>query len=1101
MKQFLKQAIKYLFLILAVAVLGCDDDDETNFPQVEAGFTYTLNENSGTVTFINISSEARTYLWTFGDGGTSTEINPIKTFANGTYKVNLKATSVSGASATFEDTIIISIPNPITLPVTFDEPNVNYSVASFNGASFDIVDNPDVSGSNDKASKVGAITNSGAAFEGINFDLGTQLDLTTDKTIQMNFWSDSPVDVLLKLEQGTGPDIEVTTGHGGTGWELISFDFNSSNKYVRMTIFVDGPGTKAGTFYIDDIAQIETPPKPCEEETTQSFDAADFNLTFQTDPGDKISSFDAALTTVQNPDTDNLVNNSCQVGQIDRNGGALFANNQIDFNEKFDFNNNSGFKMKVWSPVAGTNVLVKLEDKTNSNINTEIGAKTTTANAWEELTFDFSSEQSGKYDKIIFFFELNTNTTQTYFIDDFKLYKSDDGGGADCTAETVESISAADLNMTFLTDQTPNFIEDGADFEWIDNPDVANSVNSSCKVGQITKLGNNPWDNNQFDLDGKLDFNANDGLKIKVWSARANTEVRIKLEEIGNPGNNTEQFLITSVTSGWEELTFPFAAENSNKFNKIVIFFDLNANNTDTYYFDDLKLYSDGGGGPVCTAETVESISAADLNMTFLTDQTPNFIEDGADFEWIDNPDVANSVNSSCKVGQITKLGNNPWDNNQFDLDGKLDFNANDGLKIKVWSARANTEVRIKLEEIGNPGNNTEQFLITSVTSGWEELTFPFAAENSNKFNKIVIFFDLNANNTDTYYFDDLKLYSDGGGSPVCTAETVESISAADLNMTFLTDQTPNFIEDGADFEWIDNPDVANSVNSSCKVGQITKLGNNPWDNNQFDLDGKLDFNANDGLKIKVWSARANTEVRIKLEEIGNPGNNTEQFLITSVTSGWEELTFPFAAENSNKFNKIVIFFDLNANNTDTYYFDDLKLYSDGGGSPDCTPPVGDLVADGGFESGADTCWSLFQNGGTAALDNTTNNGGSWSGKLATNGPSNPAFKQERIGVGTVSAGDVVQIKFDHLGSVVQPGAVFNVLLFGEGSNGASFTHVFNPAPALSDSWTTFTGTFTIPAGTDVSSGISFLIEAVCGGDAGCSVSANIDNVSVILNP
>jgi len=639
-------------------------------------------------------------------------------------------------------------------------------VASFNGASFEIVDNPDVSGSNDKATKVGAVTNSGAAYEGINFDLGTQLDLTTDKTIQMNFWSDSPVDILLKLEQGTGPDIEVTTGHGGTGWELISFDFNSSNKYVRMTIFVDGPGTKAGTFYIDDIAQIETPPKPCEEETTQSFDAADFNLTFQTDPGDKISSFDAVLTTVQNPDTDNLVNTSCQVGQIDRNGGALFANNQIDFNEKFDFNNNAGFKMKVWSPVAGTNVLVKLEDKTNSNINVEIGAKTTTASAWEELTFDFASGESGKYDKIIFFFELNTNTTQTYFIDDFMLYKSDDGGGADCTAETVESISAADLNMTFLTDQTPNFIEDGADFEWIDNPDVANSVNSSCKVGKITKLGNNPWDNNQFDLDGKLDFNANDGLKIKVWSARANTEVRIKLEEIGNPGNNTEQFLTTSVTSGWEELTFPFAAENSNKFNKIVIFFDLNANNTDTYYFDDLMLYGDGGGG-----------------------------------------------------------------------------------------------------------------------------------------------------------------------------------------------------------------------------------------------------------------------------------------------------------------------------------------------NPDCTPPAGDLVSDGGFESGTDTCWSLFQNGGTAALDNTVNNGGSWSGKLATNGPSNPAFKQERIGVGTVSAGDVVQIKFDHIGSVVQPGAVFNVLLFGEGSNGASFTHVFNPAPALSDSWTTFTGTFTIPAGTDVSSGISFLIEAVCGGDAGCSVSANIDNVSVILNP
>ena len=78
---------------------------------------------------------------------------------------------------------------------------------------------------------------------------------------------------------------------------------------------------------------------------------------------------------------------------------------------------------------------------------------------------------------------------------------------------------------------------------------------------------------------------------------------------------------------------------------------------------------------------------------------------------------------------------------------------------------------------------------------------------------------------------------------------------------------------------------------------------------------------------------------------------------------------------------------------------------------------------------------------------------------------------------------------------------MFNVILVGEGSGGASFTHVFNPAPALSGTWTTYTGTFTIPLGTDVSEGISFLIEAVCGGDPGCSVSANIDNVSVILNP
>jgi hypothetical protein len=144
----------------------------------------------------------------------------------------------------------------------------------------------------------------------------------------------------------------------------------------------------------------------------------------------------------------------------------------------------------------------------------------------------------------------------------------------------------------------------------------------------------------------------------------------------------------------------------------------------------------------------------------------------------------------------------------------------------------------------------------------------------------------------------------------------------------------------------------------------------------------------------------------------------------------------------------------------------------------------------------------LFQNGGAAALDNTVNIGGSWSGKLTVgDSGGNPAFKQERIGAGTVTAGDVVQISFDVLGTVTQPGAAVNVLLFGEGAGGVSFTHVFNPGPSPTDSWSSFTGNYTIPEGTDLTDGISFLIEAVCGAVSGCSVTINIDNVSVIINP
>ena len=594
MKNLFKKIKQVSILILAISFIGCEDDDAV-LPKLTAGFTHTIDADTGTVTFINTSVNASSYAWDFGDESTSTLINPVNVYAEGTYTIVLVASNVAGAIDTFTDEITISIPEIATLPITFDGENTTYDPTVFDGTSFEIVTNPDLSGTNAVESKVGAITNSGATYEGLFFELGAAVNLSSDQSIKMNFWADAPIDVLLKLEDGTAADTEDTASHTGTGWEELMFTFNSSASYPKLTLFVDGAGTTAGIFYFDDVTQVASPPTPC-------------------------------------------------------------------------------------------------------------------------------------------------------------------------VAEAAESLAAADLNVTFMADPSASITDDGTTFEWISNPDIENTVNTSCKVGKITKLGNNPWDNTQINLDAKLDFNANKGLKLKVWSGKANTEVRIKLEEIGNAVNNVEKFLTTSVTSGWEELSFAFTGADSNKFDKIVIFFDLNANNTDTYYFDDLTLYGTGTAPVVCDPETAESYSATDLNMTFQTDPSADFISDGAGFSWIDNPDFDNDVNSSCKVGQVVKGNNNPWDNNQYDLDAKLDFNTNSGLKIKVWSARANTEVRLKLEEIGNAGNNVEKFLTTSVTSGWEELTFPFTAADSDKFNKIVIFFDLNANNADTYYFDDLKLYGSGGG-------------------------------------------------------------------------------------------------------------------------------------------------------------------------------------------------------------------------------------------------------------------------------------------------------------------------------------------------
>ncbi|AWX43532.1 hypothetical protein HME9304_00521 [Flagellimonas maritima] len=118
MKLLFKKTRILSLMILAISFLGCEDDDDANgLPEVVAAFTQTQIEDSGIVSFINISENADFFEWDFGDGTTSTEIDPIKTFADGTYTVTLTASNSAGASSNFSDELIIDIPDT---PPAFD---------------------------------------------------------------------------------------------------------------------------------------------------------------------------------------------------------------------------------------------------------------------------------------------------------------------------------------------------------------------------------------------------------------------------------------------------------------------------------------------------------------------------------------------------------------------------------------------------------------------------------------------------------------------------------------------------------------------------------------------------------------------------------------------------------------------------------------------------------------------------------------------------------------------------------------------------------------------------------------------------------------------
>jgi hypothetical protein len=58
----------------------------------------------------------------------------------------------------------------------------------------------------------------------------------------------------------------------------------------------------------------------------------------------------------------------------------------------------------------------------------------------------------------------------------------------------------------------------------------------------------------------------------------------------------------------------------------------------------------------VCTPETVQSLAAADFNVTFQAENTTaTIVADGAAIIRVTNPDFDNAINKSCQVGKITR--------------------------------------------------------------------------------------------------------------------------------------------------------------------------------------------------------------------------------------------------------------------------------------------------------------------------------------------------------------------------------------------------------------------------------------------------------------
>jgi hypothetical protein len=148
-----------------------------------------------------------------------------------------------------------------------------------------------------------------------------------------------------------------------------------------------------------------------------------------------------------------------------------------------------------------------------------------------------------------------------------------------------------------------------------------------------------------------------------------------------------------------------------------------------------------------------------------------------------------------------------------------------------------------------------------------------------------------------TYYFDELSLL-DSGDNVVSVIENFEGV-APSLNEF-----------DGAATQVIDNPNTSGE-NTTSKVLEFKKnVGASGNAGVWWDKNTAIDLSVNNKLSLKTWSPETGIVVRLKLE---NSSDGSEFHLVdasTSVSNGWETLTYDFSGAPAYNYDRLVVFFD-----------------------------------------------------------------------------------------------------------------------------------------------------------------------------------------------
>jgi hypothetical protein len=426
-------------------------------------FTFTFSEDVGT------SFTAEDVLVTGGTAGTLTKVSATvytmvvtpTSGVSGTLSVSVAAgkyadIALNQNTASASASQAYGSGSTSTAFISWDEPEGSVpftELGTYGDASLAVEAAP--GGASGNALK---ITRSGAQnFGGTYAILDPKLPFTsTNKTITARVYASRAGAVInLKVEVAGGSSVELpATVTAANTWQTLTWNFsdvNTANNYTVIAISPDTDVTIGGaqTYWIDDITVTATSggggggggSGPSGNTGTCTAPCIDF-----ASAGVGYEGFEGLVSVGQDNDP---VDGTNKVAKFVKGpsgqpwaGATIFTASGDKSVTAFDFAASKVVTLRVYSPAAGLKMTLKVENAADPGTNALKTVTTTQANAWETLTFDFTtptqgSVASGTFNKVSFFPLFDPTVVgptapasdTTVYIDELKYTGASGGGG------------------------------------------------------------------------------------------------------------------------------------------------------------------------------------------------------------------------------------------------------------------------------------------------------------------------------------------------------------------------------------------------------------------------------------------------------------------------------------------------------------------------------------------------------------------------------------------------------------------------------------------------------------------------------------------------